>query len=76
MRPCPIHSLQCVRILLWVARVQIHTYSSSRTPKDPAASYVEDLTTAQERGELKTRETWFGQEHAETKHFLVMAAAV
>lgn len=58
-----------------MTRVQIHTYSSSRTPKDPAARHVEDLKTAQERWELKARETWFEQEHAETKHFLVMAAA-
>lgn len=36
---------------------------------------MEDLKTAQERWELKARETWFEQEHAETKHFLMIAAA-
>lgn len=35
---------------------------------------MEDLKTAQERWELKARETWFEQVHVETKHFLMMAA--
>lgn len=36
---------------------------------------MEDFKTAQERWKLKARETWFEQEHAETEHFLVVAAA-